>query len=151
MGGVVTFGSPRVGNTKLAEAITGNFLSEGVGTIGIAYMRDPVHHLPPRMAGYRSAQSLLFHTAIDPVASIKAEMGESVDIESYVVYSDVYSSNTNNAWKGDKQFAGATYTYKLSDHFGYFLSTTLTADMHACGQRSEDFVKNDKATELFYM
>merc|ERR1711998_732610 len=84
--GVVTFGSPRAGNSKLAEAITGSFLSEGVGTVGIAYMRDPVPHVPPRVLGYRSAQSLLFHIAIDPIASIKAEMGESVDLESYVLY-----------------------------------------------------------------
>lgn len=148
--GVLTFGSPRVGNLKLAEAITGNFLSEGVGTTGIAYMRDPIPHVPPRFVGYRSAQSKLYHIAIDPIASISAEMGESVDLESYVKYSKSYTSTVNNAWSGDKLFAGSVFTYKLTDHFGYFLST-FTADLNACGQMSEDFVKNDKATEMFYM
>merc|ERR1711998_431443 len=92
--GVITFGSPRAGNLKLAEALTGTFLSsDGVGTMGIAYMRDPVPHVPPRILGYRSAQAPLFHVAIDPVASIKAELGESVDLEAYVRYSNDYISN----------------------------------------------------------
>merc|ERR1711918_212911 len=66
--GVVTFGSPRVGNLKLAEAIV-TTITSGVGTVGIAYMRDPVPHLPPRMFGYRSGQGLLFHIAVHPSVS----------------------------------------------------------------------------------
>merc|ERR1711907_322004 len=105
------FGSPRVGNLKLAEAITASYLAEGVGTIGIAYMRDPVPHVPPRVLGYRSAQALLFHISIDPEASIKAELGEEVDIESYVRYSKNYANAASNGWAGDKMFAGAMYTF----------------------------------------
>merc|ERR1711907_225701 len=148
--GVVTFGSPRVGNLKLAESIAGSFASDGgVGTIGIAYMRDPVTHVPPRVLGYRSAQSLLFHISIDPAAVVLSELGETVDLESYVRYSQAYSSTTSNGWKGDKLFAGSTYTFKLSDHLGYFVS--MRVDMQSCGMMSEDFIKNDKATELFFM
>jgi hypothetical protein len=147
--GVVTFGSPRLGNLKLAEAVTGTFVG-GIGTTGIAYMRDPVPHVPPRMMGYRSAQKTLFHISIDPVASVNAEMGEGNNIEDYVRYSKSYISLTTNGWKGDKEFASATYTYQLMDHFGYFLST-MNADMQACGLMSENFLRNDKATELFYM
>merc|ERR1711907_266397 len=90
--GVVTFGSPRVGNAKLAESIAGSFTDSGVGTIGIAYMRDPVPHVPPRVLGYRSAQSLLFHVAIDPAAVVLSELGETVDLESYVRYSQAYAN-----------------------------------------------------------
>merc|ERR1711907_891160 len=130
--GVVTFGSPRVGNLKLAESIAGSFASDGgVGTIGIAYMRDPVTHVPPRVLGYRSAQSLLFHISIDPAAVVLSELGETVDLESYVRYSQAYSSTTSNGWKGDKLFAGSTYTFKLSDHLGYFVS--MRVDMQSCG------------------
>merc|ERR1711907_640234 len=116
------FGSPRVGNLKLAEAITASYLAEGVGTIGIAYMRDPVPHVPPRILGYRSAQALLFHIAIDPMAAVKAEMGDPFNIADYILYSATYISNSNNGWKGDKDFAGSTYTFQMNDHMGYFLS-----------------------------
>jgi hypothetical protein len=147
--GVITFGSPRVGNAKLAEAIAASFAT-GVGTIGIAYMRDPVPHLPPRVMGYRSSQQLLFHISIDPAASLAVEMGENVDIESYVRYDQAYISTINNGWLGDKQFAGSSYTFNFLDHLGYFL-TTMESDLSACGLMGEDFVKNDKATEMFYM
>jgi hypothetical protein len=148
--GVITFGSPRVGNLKLAEAITGSYLESGVGTVGIAYMRDPVPHVPPRMFGYRSAQSNLFHISIDPTASIKAELGEDFSLTDYVRYSNSYVSTPTNAWRGDKLFASATYTFKFTDHFGYFLSTLVT-DLASCGLMGEDFIKNDKATEMFYV
>merc|ERR1711907_448438 len=147
--GVITFGSPRVGNARLAEAIAGSFAA-GVGTIGIAYMRDPVPHVPPRVPGYRSAQKLLFHISIDPEASVKAELGETGDLESYILYSQSYSSTAQNSWQGDKLFAGAVYTFKLTDHFSYFLSTA-PGDLNACGLMSENFIKNDKATELFFI
>jgi hypothetical protein len=147
--GVVTFGSPRVGNAKLVEAIAGATY-DGPGTVGIAYMRDPIPHVPPRLLGYRSAQALLFHISVDPLANIYAEFGQEVDIENYIKYSQSYISNVNNGWAGDKEFAGATFTYKLSDHLGYFLST-FNYDLNSCGTMSDNFVKNDKATELFFM
>merc|ERR1719378_1039659 len=132
--GAITFGSPRVGNLELAAAITGCFTG-GVGTTGIAYMRDPVPHVPPRLFGYKSAQKLLFHIAMEPLASVMSEMGESFDLEDYVLYSKAYESTPQNNWEGDKEFAGATYTFKLTDHFGYFL-TTVTDDLNSCGMLS---------------
>jgi hypothetical protein len=148
--GVVTFGSPRVGNLKLAESIAGSFSESGVGTIGMAYMRDPVPHVPPRVLGYRSAQGLLFHISMDPAANILTQgMGEEIDLDSYIRYSNSYTSTTNNGWQGDKEFAGSTYTFKLSDHLAYFAS--MRVEMYSCGMMSEDFIKNDKATELFFM
>jgi hypothetical protein len=149
--GIVTFGSPRVGNLKLAEAITGAYLDKGVGTIGIAYMRDPVPHVPPRMLGFRSAQALLFHISIHPSAMVYSEIGtgDIVDLEDSVYYAGSYESSLTNAWSGDKKFASATYTYKLTDHFGYFIGAQMD-HMISCGTMSEDFIKNDKATELFF-
>merc|ERR1712139_50941 len=130
--GIITFGSPRLGNLKLVEAINGKYLDDGVGAIGIAYMRDPVPHLPPRSFGYRSAQGTLFHISIDPQASVSAELGESASLSDFVRHSQTYESNSNNGWLGDKQFAGATYTFKITDHFGYFLST-VNMDLASCG------------------
>merc|ERR1711998_335289 len=146
--GVVTFG-PRVGNLKLAEAIV-TTITSGVGTVGIAYMRDPVPHLPPRVFGYKSGQGLLFHIAIHSSASVDAALGAgSVAVEDAVRYAASYENTVTNAWQGDKKFTSATYTYKLTDHFGYFLS--MDEALMSCGMMSEDFIRNDKATELFFM
>lgn len=143
--GIITFGSPRVGNLELAKAIAST-----VSLItGFAYLRDPVPHVPPRMVGFRSAQTDLFHIAIEPTAWVKAELGEKYDFSSYVLYSATYTNTVANAWAGDKEFAGATYSYQFADHFGYFSPATQAFHMDACGTTSESFVKNDKATELF--
>jgi hypothetical protein len=147
--GVVTFGSPRVGNLKLAEAIV-TTITSGVGTVGVAYMRDPVPHLPPRAFGYKTGQGLLFHIAIHPSVSVDATMSsDSASVEDAVRYASSYENTVTNAWNGDKMFTMATYTYKFTDHFGYFIhgNDVLTS----CGMMSEDFIRNDKATELFFM
>merc|ERR1712022_27579 len=119
--GVVTFGSPRVGNLKLAEAIV-TTITSGVGTVGIAYMRDPVPHMPPRVLGYKSGQALLFHIAIHPSVNVDATISsETPSVEDAVLYAGSYENTVTNAWKGDKEFTSATYTYKFTDHFGYFI------------------------------
>lgn len=149
--GTVTFGMPRLGNANFAShCIT--LLNRGVPSIGFAYNRDPVPHVPPRIFGFRGTQMQLYHTIqyyeiwnID--SSVVNTKIDDYDIGNHIYFDQVYF-NTIQYFEGDKEFATSTFSYSLSDHGKY-------ADLEGligCGQDySESFVHVTNAAELFFM
>lgn len=149
--GVVTFGMPRVANAAFA-AFALESLGGGVGTVGFAYGRDPVPHVPPRALGYRSTQSKLFHTVQETFytrvqSSEFNTRADDHDIGNYVFFDRLY---VNAPWDfgGDKLFATSSVILDLADHSKYFDITGVVG----CGfDYADSFIHVSNAAELFFM
>merc|ERR1711988_69426 len=144
--GAVVFGCPRFANEKLAAAILSKFnTADSLKTIGFAYMRDVVPHVPPRFIGYRSAQRELYHIFIDSEAWAQEAMTADYNVVDYLKYDRGYI-NTASDLIGDKEFAASIFTFTVADHMKYFNFGTVPA---SCGLNSDDFISNVNATEIF--
>lgn len=149
----VTFGMPRVANSALAmEVIT--MISAKYRTVGFAYGRDPVPHVPPRFFGFRSTQSALYHTFQQFVltsegfdSSVWNTRIDDHDVGDYIYFDKVYL-NAKTTFDGDKEFAGSASTFDLNDHTKYF----DLSGVYGCGFDSADrFLHVSNAAELFFV
>jgi len=149
--GCVTFGMPRVANAAFANFVLRS-VTGSVGTIGFAYARDPVPHVPPRFFGFKSTQAKLFHIGLDELFRRTTyeryvAQSEPTEIGEHVMVKYVYT-NEPNSFAGDKHFAGATLTLEINDHFAYF----QWSGVHGCGFDNDDmFLKQKTAAELFFL
>merc|ERR1711988_1611442 len=145
--GAVAFGCPRFGNDKLASAILESMnVADSLKTIGFAYLRDIVPHVPPRFIGFRSAQRELYHILIDPAAWVEEARTADYNLVDYLKYDKGYI-NTVSDFTGDAEFAASTYTFSVMDHMKYFNVNLVPA---SCGMMSADFISNVNAAELFF-
>lgn len=150
--GIVTFGMPRVANAAFATAVISQ-ITQGIRTVGVAYGRDPVPHVPPRFLGYTSTQGKLFHVLQEYL--LTAEMQESKwntrkddhDFGNYFFYDKVYL-NTATFSSGDKDFAGSIVTFDFNDHLNYF----DMIGVEGCGyDTTENTLWVTNVAELFYL
>lgn len=151
---VLTTGMPRVANAPFAKKIY-ETLTDGMGTVGFAYARDPVPHCPPRFFGYVSTQAKLFHIkilveldAVDPdLQELNTVRHEDTDFGEFVYVSKVYV-NSISSFDGDKKFADSVSSYAVSDHNGYW-------SQHGgpgCAIDSADtYLQVKSAASLFYI
>lgn len=151
--GVITTGMPRVANGPLTDFIFSK-LKKGLSTVGFAYGRDPVPHVPPRFFGYKSTQAKLFHIKIlleldtldQEAQNTNTNRYMDTDYGAYVHYSKVYVNSESN-YDGDKQFSSAVGSYNLGDHSEYWKG----AGAQSCGSYADPLLKLTSAAELFFI
>merc|ERR1711988_1828955 len=137
--GSVVFGCPRFGNAKLAsDLMSALSVPDSLKTIGFAYLRDLVPHVPPRFLGFRSAQRELYYIVIEPQASGEEAMSSDYNLVDFLKYDKGYI-NSESSFAGDAEFAGATYTFSVADHIKYFNMALVPA---SCGLYSDDYSHN---------
>merc|ERR1711988_1542677 len=131
--GAVVFGCPRFGNAKLAsDLMSALSVADSLKTIGFAYLRDVVPHVPPRFLGYSSAQRELYHIVIESEAWVQDASVADYNLVNFLKYDKGYL-NTPSDLTGDKEFASATYTFSIADHMNYFSMLSVPAQ---CGMMS---------------
>lgn len=151
--GVMTTGMPRVANAAFAKQVFTK-INSGIQTVGFAYGRDPVAHVPPRFFGYKGTQAKLFHIKIiieldafdQNAQKINNIRFQDTDYGQYVHYSKVYL-NSASSFDGDKEFAASVSTYNIDDHLKYWKYIGGSA----CGMASDSLLKMTTAAELFFL